>query len=87
MVRWLWRKLNLVRHGMGQDRVHLASDPMRRAAQLREFSGLWIGVWEGDVVAAADTPDRLFRMLDDMGFPQAAVNRIPETRDVFVGLG
>lgn len=86
-MRNLWRRLRGKLTGMESLRVPLSTDPMERAEQLREFSGCWIAVWDDAVVATEQSPDELFRKLDEFGLPDAAVTRIPDSREVFVGLG
>lgn len=86
-MRRLFGRLRGKMKGMGTLRVPLSRDPLARAEQLRQFSGCWIAVWDDEVIAAEQSPDELFRKIDELGMNEAAVTRIPDTREVFVGLG
>ena len=63
-------------------------EPIHTADQLREFAGQWVAIRDGEVVAAAETPDRLLMHLRDKKWDDASIVRAPaEGEAVLVGLG
>jgi hypothetical protein len=74
------------------EQVVLPREGMARAAVLRQFAGRWIGTTETadgeQVVAVSDTPDEIFRILDEKGLPDAVVSRVPDIRHGLpIGIG
>lgn len=68
--------------------VSLPDDPMALAAALREYAGLWIAVLDGKVVAAGDSPDKVFWELNERNLPDASITRVPDPAlGVHVGMG
>jgi len=68
--------------------VPLPGDPTARAGALREFAGRWIAIWQDSIVAAGDTPDQVFREIDQQDHPEASVTRVPEPElGIHVGIG
>jgi hypothetical protein len=70
-------------------RVPLPDDPHERSSLLRDqFRGLWIAVWENEIIAAAPTIDAMFESMDEQRLPEAAVSHVPDPElGVAVGLG
>ena len=77
VLRWFRR---------GHTFVKLPSDPVEQADLLAQFAGLWVAVWNDEVIAAEMTLDSLYRTLDEQGRPLATVFRVPDPKQgVFVG--
>lgn len=65
-------------------------EPLHLSELLRGFEGKWVAIKGGQVVAAAETPDALFKRLRSKRIHNASVLRAPteqERRAELVGLG
>ena len=65
-------------------------EPLHLSELLRGFEGKWVAIKGGQVVAAAETPDALFKRLRSTRIHNASVLRAPteqERRAELVGLG
>lgn len=65
-------------------------EPLRLSKLLRGFEGKWVALKDGQVVAAAENPDALFKRLRSKQIRDASVLRVPteqERQAELVGLG
>ena len=65
-------------------------EPLRLSELLRGLEGKWVAIKGGEVVAAADTADALFKRLRSKRIRDASVLRVPteqEHKAELVGLG
>jgi hypothetical protein len=65
-------------------------EPLRLSEMLRGLEGKWVALKGGEVVAAADTADALFKRLRSKRIRDASVLRVPteqEHQAELVGLG
>lgn len=84
----LWEALNSGR----RNSVSASHDPVELAGSLRGFEGRWVAVKDGDVVAAAETMDRLLLTLQESqqgaSVRNATIFRVPAEHEAeLVGLG
>lgn len=67
--------------------IELPEDRDARAEVLSRYAGLWIALDGNTIVAAVETMDGLYEVLDRMNKPFATVFRVPDPEQgVFVGL-
>jgi hypothetical protein len=87
-MRRSWHRRTLSKRGE-MKRVPLPQDPMERSELLRdEFAGLWIAVWNDEIIAVGDSSDQVFARIDAQGLAEATVVRIPNPElGLAVGLG
>ncbi len=65
-------------------------EPLRLSEILRGLEGKWVALKDGKVIAAADTPDALFKRLRSKQIRDTSVLRVPteqEHKAELVGLG
>jgi Family of unknown function (DUF5678) len=65
-------------------------EPLRLSEMLRGLEGKWVAIKRGEVVAAADSADALFKRLRSRQIRDASVLRVPteqEHQAELVGLG
>lgn len=57
----------------------------RLAANLDEYRGKWVAMKDGAVIASADDPAEVLRVVEERGLTGWALDRVPENPDaVFV---
>lgn len=89
MLARLWRRLIAGLRNSTMPRTHR---PLDLAGSLRGFEGRWVAVKDGDVIAAAETMDRLLLTLHESqrgaSVQNATVLRVPAEHEAeLVGLG
>lgn len=85
VTRWVFRWM---RDRMPVSRHHDPIEPLRRPAMLDEYSGKWVAVLDGDVVASAATTSQLAIQLRRLRVRGARTQFVPPpSKATRVGVG